>query len=349
MNGSRHINIPIFVPHMGCPHACIFCDQKKISGTLTKQSPELAKDILKDSFSTIEDNSVVEIAFFGGSFTAIPKDEMISYLELTKPYMETGKASGIRLSTRPDAITPAILDILNEYGVTAIELGVQSLDEEVLRESQRGHGIEDVLVACELIKERKISLGVQTMLGLPKDNFQKSLATAKRVIELKPNMIRIYPALVLKNTVLADYYLKGGYTPLTVNEAVEWCADILPLYTESGITVLRVGLQGSDTLEDAIIAGPYHPAFGELVESRILYNQIVKELDKSLLIDSNKGSKDEKKVTIITNPKLISKIIGQKRANIKAIKERYGLDNIAVKADPEQDGFDIKKGCSLGT
>lgn len=342
MNESRHINIPIFVPHMGCPHACIFCDQKRISGTLTKQSPELAKDILIKSFSTIEDGSEVEIAFFGGSFTAIPEDEMIAYLELTKPYIGSGKASGIRLSTRPDAITPHILDILEMYKVSTIELGVQSLDEEVLRESQRGHGIEDVHRACQLIKQRRISLGIQTMLGLPKDNFQKSLATAKAVIGLKPQMVRIYPVIVLKHTALEDYYLKGKYTPLSVDEAVEWCAEILPLYTESGIRILRVGLQGSDTLEDAIVAGPYHPAFGELVESRIICNQIIEKLDKSVSVDSNKGSKDGKKITIISNPKLISKIIGQKRANIKAIKKRYNLDEIVIKQNPEQEGFLIK-------
>ncbi len=342
MSSSRHINIPIFVPHMGCPHACIFCDQKRISGTLTNQSPELAKEILKDSFSTIEAGNMVEIAFFGGSFTAIPEDEMIAYLELTKPYIEAGKASGIRLSTRPDAISPHILDILIKYQVTAIELGVQSLDEEVLKESQRGHGIEDVLLACRLIKEQGISLGIQTMLGLPKDNFQKSLATAKGVIELNPNMVRIYPALVLKNTVLEDYYLKGEYRPLSVDEAVKWCSEILPLYKEKDITVLRVGLQGSDTLEDSIIAGPYHPAFGELVESCIIYNQIVTQLDEVFSIHCNKALENKKQITIISNPKLMSKVIGQKRANIKAIKERYGLDHVIVKADPDQEGYIFK-------
>ena len=323
MSRTRHINIPVFIPHMGCPHACVFCNQKKISGTISVQSPARVKNILEESFSTVGENNNVEIAFFGGSFTGIPEQEMIAYLELARPYLKAGKASGIRLSTRPDTITPHILKILKNYKVTVIELGVQSLDPDVLLQSQRGHSIEDVVSACSLIRESGISLGIQTMLGLPGDSYKKALKTAVDVIKLKPDMVRIYPALVIKGTLLEEYYISGQYTPLSLEEAVEWCADILPLYKDAGITILRIGLQDSDTLEGSIVAGPYHPAFGELVESLILYKKITHWLDFNL--------DNHKRIIIRTRPQLVSKLVGQKRANIEAIKEKYSLTEIISK------------------
>ncbi len=336
MSKTRHINIPVFIPHMGCPHACVFCDQKRISGTLSFQSPIRVKNILEESFSTVGENDDIEIAFFGGSFTGIPEKEMIAYLELAQPYLKDGKASGIRLSTRPDTISPHILDILKKYGVTVIELGVQSLDPEVLLHSQRGHSIEDVVSACSLIREYGITLGIQTMLGLPADSYEKALKTAKDVIELEPDMVRIYPTLVIKDTLLEEYYLAGQFTPLSLEEAVEWCADILPLYRKAGITVLRIGLQDSDTLEGSIVAGPYHPAFGELVESRILYKKITHLLDNMQL-------ENYKRIIIRTQPQLVSKLVGQKRANIEAIKENYSLNEVIVKADLEKGEFVIER------
>lgn len=336
MSRTRHINIPIFIPHMGCPHACVFCDQKRISGTLSFQSPMRVKGILEESFSTIGEKDDVEIAFFGGSFTGIPEQEMITYLELAQPYLKSGKASGIRLSTRPDTITPHILETLKNYRVKVIELGVQSLDPEVLLQSQRGHSIEDVVSACSLIREYGITLGIQTMLGLPADSYEKALKTAKGVIELKPDMIRIYPTLVIKDTLLEEYYLTGQFTPLSLEQAVEWCTDILPLYREAGITVLRIGLQDSDTLEGSIVAGPYHPAFGELVESRIFYNKMTNLLDEMKL-------ENHKRIIIRTQPQLVSKLVGQKRANIEAIKERYSLNEVVVQADLENGEFVIER------
>jgi histone acetyltransferase (RNA polymerase elongator complex component) len=334
MNKTRHINIPIFIPHMGCPHACVFCNQKKISGAHSRQTSMRVKEILEESFSTISEKDDVEIAFFGGSFTGIPKEEMVTYLKLAQPYIKAGKANGIRLSTRPDTISPHILNILNNYGVTVIELGVQSLDPEVLLMSKRGHNIEDVTIACSLIRNSGISLGIQTMLGLPEDNYEKALRTAKAVIELKPDMVRIYPTLVIKDTLLEEYYLEGKYSPLSLEQAVEWCADILLLYREAGITVLRIGLQDSDTLESSIVAGPYHPAFGELVESRILFRKMVQSLDSLQFHNS-------KKIIIRTCPQLVSKLVGQKRANIEAIKEKYSLNEVVVRADLEDGEFII--------
>jgi histone acetyltransferase (RNA polymerase elongator complex component) len=335
MKKTRHINIPVFIPHMGCPHACVFCDQKKISGTQSYQSPMRVKKLLEESFSTISENNDVEIAFFGGSFTGIPEQEMKAYLELAQPYLKIGKAAGIRLSTRPDTISPYILNILKSYGVTAIELGVQSMDPEVLIQSQRGHSAEDVRQACLLIRESGMALGIQTMLGLPADSRNKAIKTAHEVIKLKPDMVRIYPALVIKDTLLEEYYLNGKYTPLGLEQAVEWCADILPLYRDVGITVLRIGLQNSDVLESSIVAGPYHPAFGELVESRIIYRKMIERLDSSQI------NKPEK-IIIRTRPELVSKLVGQKRANIEAIKGKYSLREIEVRADLETGEFKIE-------
>ncbi|NLX63685.1 MAG: radical SAM protein [Clostridiaceae bacterium] len=334
MKRTRHINIPIFIPHMGCPHACVFCNQKKISGALSIQSPMRVKKILEECFSTTGKNNDVEIAFFGGSFTGIPENEMIAYLELAQPYLRAGKASGIRLSTRPDTITPHKLKILKSYGVTVIELGVQSLDPEVLLMSQRGHTVEDVVSACSLIHDTGIKLGIQTMLGLPADTHEKAVKTAYDVIRLKPDMVRIYPTLVIKDTLLEEYYLTGRYTPLSLEEAIEWCTDILPIYREAGITVLRIGLQDSDTLEGSVVAGPYHPAFGELVESRILYRKLTNWLDMHL--------KKQKRVIIRTQPQLISKLVGQRRANIESIKEKYRLNEVIVKGDLEDGEFVIE-------
>lgn len=335
MGRNRHINIPVFIPHMGCPHACVFCNQKRISGTLHQQTPEKVKKLLEESFLTISNEDYVEIAFFGGSFTGIPEAEMISYLKAAKPYLEDGRAKGIRLSTRPDTINPHVLSILQNYGVKAIELGVQSLDPDVLLKSQRGHSVQDVMTACALIRESGIGLGIQTMLGLPGDSLDKALKTAEEVIRLKPDMIRIYPALVLKGTLMEDYYVNGLYTPLDVDEAVEWCARILPLYKQAGITVLRIGLQGSETLEDSIIAGPYHPAFGELVESRILLKKMIEKLDKFDITSNTR-------MIIRTQPDLVSKLVGQKKSNIEQLKKKYGIKSINVLADSDYEEFSFE-------
>ncbi len=331
---NRHVNIPIFVPHIGCPHTCVFCDQRKISGTRSALSPQMVRALLEESLSTVDAQDDAEIAFFGGSFTGIPETLMIDYLEAARPFLKSGKVRGIRLSTRPDNISPRILDILKAYGVTAVELGVQSLDSEVLKLSQRGHTIKDVETACGLIKKWGFKLGVQVMLGLPGDTFEKTMKTAYGVLELKPDMIRLYPVLVLKDTELELLYRSGRYKPLTLEEAIAWCAAVLPLFTRENITVLRVGLHAAETLEDSIVAGPYHPAFGELVESRILYARIIEQLNAMNL--PAKG-----RMTVRVRPELMSKLIGQKRSNVKALQGKYGLD-IKVLADSRVESFEIQ-------
>jgi len=332
---KRHRNIPVFIPHKGCPHTCIFCDQRKISGQIKSQTPQEVEKIIKESLVTVEDGNDTEIAFFGGSFTGLPEQEMTEYLKIAKSFVASGKVRGIRLSTRPDYINPHILDILQEYGVTAIELGVQSMDPEVLVLSKRGHTVEDTVNACRLIKERNISLGIQTMLGLPGDTFPKAVRTAEEVVTLKPDMVRIYPALVLKNTELETLYNQEKFIPLTIEEAVEWCAEIVGIYRREKIKILRIGLHSSEMLEGAIIAGPYHPAFGELVESRILLNRISEELDR-MKLNKRRG------IIIKARPELLSKAIGQNRSNIRALKERYNLSNVRVLPDINTKEYEIQ-------
>ena len=335
MSNKRHINIPIFVPHKGCPHNCVFCDQRKISGTQSVLSPQKVRELLEESLSTVETEDDVEIAFFGGSFTGIPEPEMLAYLEAARPFLEADKVQGIRLSTRPDYISPHIIDLLKQFGVTTIELGVQSLDSEVLKLSERGHTVQDVEIACKLIKKSGIKLGIQIMPGLPGDNFEKTLKTVYGVLRLEPDMVRIYPVLVLQGTKLEALYNSGSYKPLSLKEAVDWSAAILPLFNQAKITVLRIGLHASDTLESSVVAGPYHPAFGELVESRILFIKLEEQLDAMNI------PKDAK-IIIRTRPELLSKLIGQKRYNINAIETKYSLESIRVLADSQVKDFDIQ-------
>ena len=336
MRDHRHINIPIFVPHRGCPHTCIFCDQRRISGEASQQTPQKVVKLVEDSLSALGRKHEIEIAFFGGSFTGIPQPEMIAYLEAARPYLESGRVQGIRISTRPDAIDPPVLDILERYGVTAIELGVQSLNASVLELSGRGHTPEDVERACELIRQRGISLGIQTMIGLPGDSFEISRETACRVIELKPQMIRLYPVLVLKGTELERLYHEGLYRPLGLEEAVEWCATLLPLYREAGITVLRVGLHSSEALGASVVAGPYHPAFGELVEARIFRQRLIEQLRQMDLIPGER-------IRIRTRPNLVSKVIGHKRANLQALRHQFSLSEIKVTGDLMGEDFRVER------
>lgn len=336
MNKIRHINIPIFIPHLGCPHTCVFCDQRKISGAGSGQTPDNAERIIRESLSSIKtnNNTEIEIAFFGGSFTGIPENEMIAYLGAARPYVENGAVKGIRLSTRPDTISPRIISILVKYGVTAVELGVQSLDEDVLRESQRGHGVEDVKNACHYIESSGIKLGIQTMIGLPGDTLGKAQKTAQEVISLNPDMVRIYPSVVLKETKMETLYNNGSYMPLSVEEAVGWCAELVSMYRSAGITVLRVGLHSSDTLESSIIAGPFHPAFGELVESGIILKKLIQEIDRLKPAENST-------ISIRSRPELISKIVGQKKKNFEIIKARYSLKRMIISGDASVNEYEI--------
>lgn len=318
----KHANISLFVPHQGCPHQCSFCNQKTISGSVKALTPEEVKSTLERAVNDGVDPQNTEIAFFGGSFTAIDREYMVSLLEETKPFIEAGCFCGIRISTRPDAIDDEILSILKEYKVTSVELGAQSTDEKVLLLNHRGHTRDDIIKASDLIKEKGFSLGLQMMTGLLGDTPEKSLKTAEDIISLKPDTVRIYPTIVLEGTYLGELYKKGEYRPQTVEEAVELCAMLLKRFYEENITVIRLGLHSGGNVEEGFLAGPYHAAFGELCESEI-YLEKAKEILSVKYPVENKNicSLSQKMViTLYVNDREISKMTGQKSANKIALK-----------------------------
>lgn len=312
-----HSNIAIFIPHKGCPHACSFCDQKSISGEPRQVTPSDVRLELEQAFTRPLDGKDTEIAFFGGSFTCLPIDEMEAFLQEAYPYVKAGRASGIRVSTRPDGITGEILDILAKYGVRSIELGAQSMDDGVLRLNRRGHTAEDVRQASLLIKEYGFSLGLQMMAGLYGDRKESLYRTAEQIIALKPDTVRIYPTVVIEGTYLDELRRKGLYSPLSLQRAVELCAPLIDGFEKSGIRVIRVGLHASQSLEQRRTGGAYHPAFRELCESFLKQRKLERELERfptgtDLLVRVPASE--------------LSKVIGQKRENILwAQKQGYWL------------------------
>lgn len=299
-------NISIFVPHQGCPCACSFCNQKTITGKTFLPDAEYVDKTVKTALS--KKGYDYEIAFFGGSFTAIDRDYMLELLSAAYPYVKSGEVSGIRISTRPDCITEEILDLLKKYGVTSIELGAQSMDDEVLEANRRGHTAQDVLNASEMIKNAGFELGLQMMTGLYKDTAEKSLETAKKIIEIKPQTVRIYPTVVLKNTYLAELYLSDEYKPLNVDDSVELCAVLVPMFEKAGIRVIRLGLHSGSDIKENMLAGGFHDSFGELVKSRIMVNKIL-ELPPA-------------DYQVFVNPRSISKLKGNGKRNIYLLMER---------------------------
>ncbi|MBE0651072.1 MAG: radical SAM protein [Bacteroidales bacterium] len=290
MEKIKHYTIPVFVPELACPFQCAFCNQEKISG---HQNIPTEKEIT-DSFDAYlrsfrETNRHVEVGFFGGTFTGIPLAEQENYLRLVQPYLDAGTIHGIRLSTRPDYINSAVLSILKQYRVTTIELGAQSLDDEVLKASYRGHTARQVEQASEMIRDAGFDLGLQMMIGLPEDTLEKSLATAQKIIELGASNTRIYPALVIRDTAMHQWFRQGKYKPLSLEEAVEWSRPLLLMFEKARVNVIRMGLHPSESLLDHtdLVAGPFHPSFRELV-----LTQIWKELFIPLLRE-NKGKKVE--------------------------------------------------------
>ena len=314
---KKHYIIPIFISHSGCPHQCVFCNQDKIARSLIKDvTGDEVRETVEEHLKTIDkNNSLIEISFFGGTFTAINREKQKEYLSVAKEYKEKGLIHKIRMSTRPDAISEEILTYLEEFTVDIIELGVQSLDNMVLKLSGRGHTAHDVKIASKLIKDFGITLGHQIMPGLPGSDYDKDIKSAIDSIKMKPDICRIYPSLVIKETPMEQMYYKGTYKPYTVDEAIEVSKEIYKLYKEAGINIIRVGLQPTDTINlgKDVVAGPFHPAFRELVEG-------------SLIIDYIKNStKEEEDLLIEVNPKDISKLYANKKLYFnKFSKQRKG-------------------------
>lgn len=304
---SRHANISIFVPHLGCSHRCSFCNQNVITGQVSAPTADDVDKALEIATSSPNYSAKdTEIAFFGGSFTAIDRTYMLELLTAAAKYVKNGTVAGIRLSTRPDAIDREVLDILKENGVTSVELGAQSISDEVLTLNKRGHTTQDVENASKLIKEYGISLGLQMMTGLYGDSKENCLETAKKIIDLKPQTVRVYPTVVLKNTLLEVLYNKGDYVPQTLDEAVDLCTKLLKMFGENNINVIRLGLHTIDM--ESYVAGPWHPSLRELCESKLY-------LEKALSILKEPGNYE-----IYVNQSSVSKMTGQKKSNIEYLK-----------------------------
>lgn len=306
MPKEKHASIPVFVPHLACPNQCVFCNQKRISGA--EKPPENPYFMLRDAAERLSPKfTSADIAFFGGSFTGIRREDMITYLEAAKKVrQEFPQITGIRLSTRPDYINKEVLSVLLSYGVTAVELGVQSFDDGVLSASKRGHTAADTVMATALLRQFPFEVVFQLMPGLPGDTEKTVYNTAKKAVALKPDGVRIYPCVVVRDTPLEEAYQRGEFTPLSVEEAAEISADMVSLFRENGIKILRVGLHSSDLVQNnGVVAGPFHPAFGEMTE-QILY---LRKIRKALAGHPNPAGK---KVLVSVAPGEISKAVGQK-------------------------------------
>lgn len=317
--------IPIFIPHLGCPHLCTFCNQKKISST--SKIPDREEIIkLAEDYKRVSPDKDFDLAFYGGSFTAIKEEEQEYYLQTAAYLKEKKMIKKIRFSTRPDAINHEVLQRAARYKVDIIELGLQSMQDTILHQAERGHRAEDSIRAVALIREYDFSLGLQIMPGLKGDNRQTIEDTFLKVIDLKPDFVRIYPTLVIRGTKLAEEYLEGSYQPFDLEEMVDIVAWACTSFNEAGIKVIRMGLQDSDNLhpDKDLLAGPWHPAFGEMVFARIYQ----KELSK--IIEGKKPTSGSE-IIIRINPQEESKVRGQKNKNIKFLEEKYQIKLSLVK------------------
>ena len=308
----RHVNVALFVPHVGCPNQCSFCNQRAISGKRTQVTPDDVEKAVQIALGN-PDSRGGEIAFFGGSFTAIEREMMISLLEAAHRFVADGSFKGIRISTRPDAIDEEICGILKSYGVTAVELGAQSLDEKVLSLNRRGHTAQDVVNATKMLQSAGFETGLQMMTGLYGSTDSDSIETARKIIKLQPDTVRIYPTVVLESTHLCELYRSGEYTPQTVESAAELCATLLEMFDDAGINVIRTGLHSGGDVEGEYVAGAYHPAFKEICESKIYLKKALE------FIKAN--SIPQGKIEICVSPKAVSPMTGQKKANILALHE----------------------------
>lgn len=337
MGMKKEYIIPIFVPHLGCPNDCTFCNQKKISGQTKKVTKQDVRNTIEYYLKNFKkDDNYIEVAFFGGSFTGIDPKIQEELLSVAYEYIKNKKIDSIRLSTRPDYIDKETLKRLKKYGVKTIELGVQSTNDYILKKCRRGHTFEDVKNASKLIRRFGFTLGHQMMVGLPESTRQDEIKTAKDLIKLKPKIIRIYPVLVISGTQLEEDYKNGDYEPLNVEQAVEISKELLVLFASKHINVIRIGLQNTSEITDPnnpnsqVVAGPYHPAFRQLVESALWYDAISEKIKKV-----NINIKD---VQIDANPYDINNIIGHKRCNVTKIDNLYNT-NLIVKSNEK-----IKRG-----
>ncbi|QXE88981.1 radical SAM protein [Geomonas subterranea] len=315
----RPLLVPFFISHQGCPHRCVFCDQERVAGAAAglPTPGHLLRRI--EEYRLGAPARQLEVAFYGGTFTALPRRDQEGLLLPLQPLLAAGIVRSVRLSTRPDAVDPDTAAFLKEHGVATVELGVQSLDPEVLLLSGRGHGPCEVELSVAVLKRAGIEVGLQLMPGLPGDTPQRSLVSLRRALALKPAFLRIYPTLVIEGTELARRYREGSYHPLSLPQAVSLCKEMLVAAGEAGVPVIRFGLQPTSELDSpgVVLAGPYHPAFGQLVESELCFDRM-----SALLEGIPAGSR----VTFGAPQGRVSDLVGQSRGNLRRLVANYGVN-----------------------
>jgi histone acetyltransferase (RNA polymerase elongator complex component) len=338
--------IPIFIPFFGCPHQCVFCNQVEITDFRENRVTTDDVDYKIQTYlnhPTVKENPVsFEVAFYGGTFTGLSLEMQRQLLEPVQKYLAAGQITRIRLSTKPDFIDSSRLELLKQYRVGTVELGVQSLVPEVLRKAGRGHSMEDVMRAVTLLRGEGFQIGLQMMVGLPGDTPDTVRTTVTRILQLQPDFVRVYPTVVLKDTPLERLYQRGRFQPFSLPQTVEICKEIWWTFYNQGIPIIRMGLQHSGEMESKVIAGPYHPAFGHLVESAIMYDRMCKRYQDEVFKERTK-SKNEAKgheaerplspqgVTFLVSPTDVSNLRGQKNENIRKFKQQFSVSIVSVK------------------
>ena len=330
---ERFANVALFIPHVGCPHDCCFCNQRVIAGVETPPTPADVTAACERALATLNDGTRVRMAFFGGSFTAVDRDYMVSLLEAAQPFLNSGRLEGITASTRPDAVDEEVLALLRSYGVTALELGAQSMDDRVLKAAGRGHTAADTVKAARMIRDSGLSLGLQMMTGLPFDTDDGAKATAEALAALAPDTMRVYPTVVLRGTALEAMVRSGAYTPPPLSQTVELCAWLLRFFEqERGIPVIRMGLHDGEALREQWVAGGYHPAFRDLCEGHLYVNTALAVLTRERPCGGS--------VTLAVAPQAVSKMIGQKRCNLDILAQ-HGY-KVRVCADDRVPPWDVQ-------
>ena len=328
---SPPLIIPFFIPHQGCPHLCVFCNQRLIAGqtsdvqTFDSETARLS-DVIQTYLQFKKNRSRVELAFFGGNFLGLESSRILALLRAVQPWVRQGQIHSIRCSTRPDTITPKVLDLARPFGLETVELGVQSMDDRVLAMAERGHTSEDTRNALGLLRENGLKTGAQVMVGLPGDDEFGAVRTAKELAELKPDLTRIYPLLVLHGSRLAQWYRSGRYVPLSLDQAIDQTKKMATIFKSAGISVARIGLQATQMLDDAnqMIAGPWHPAFGHLVLSSLMFDQACEQIDTVLAGREIMGTPGEQKSVVLqVNPRSLSRLQGNRKSNLDRLTQTY--------------------------
>lgn len=326
---EKQYTIPVFIPHLGCNNDCVFCNQRKISGKLSSPTEEeVDKNIVEHLGYLTDKTRKVQIAFFGGSFTGLNLSHQIMYLKTAYKYIESGNVDSLRLSTRPDYISPTILKLLKKYGVETIELGVQSMDKDVLKVSKRGHSDIQVIRAAKLITSFGFKLGFQIMLGLPESNLNKEISTIDRLLKLKPNELRIYPVYVIEQSELFDMYNRHEYVPLELDDAIFRAYNVMKACQKSDIKIIRIGLQSTDeiTQNNSKVIGPVCDNFAEYVVARLIRDKL-----DNMISELIEEKREIRYLILYVNKRVpISMVIGPKRVNQKYIEQKYNI-KISVK------------------